>query len=62
MSKREQERHYLLEARQIIGAKEGEAMYLPEKAHLEALVKYYDEELMKLANDLDALKEKVLNV
>ena len=55
------ERHYLLEARQILNAKDGEAMYLPEKAHLEALDEYYQVRLIQLANDAELLKRKALN-
>ena len=55
------DRHFLLEARQILDAKDGEAMYLPEKAHLEALEEYYSCELIKLANDAELLKRRALN-
>ena len=55
------ERHYLLEARQILDAKDGEAMYLPEKAHLEALEEYYSCELIKIANDAEMLKRRAMS-
>lgn len=56
----EPKRHYLLEARQILNAKEGEAMYPPEREHLVALQEYYEVRLVQLANDAEALKHKAL--
>lgn len=54
------ERQFLLEARQILGAKEGEAMYLPEREHLVALEEYYQVLLIQVANDAEALRRKAL--
>ena len=56
------ERHYLLEARQILDAKDGEAMYLPERMHLVALNGYYQQRLIELANDVQLLKRKAMNI
>lgn len=55
------ERHYLLEARQILEATDGEAWYLPEKMHLVALDEAHQCELIRIANEIEMLKKKVLN-
>ena len=55
------ERHYLLEARQILDAKDGEAMYLPEKAHLEAIEEYYSCLLIRISNALKDLDNGVMD-
>ena len=56
------ERSYLLEARQILDAQEGEAMYLAERAHLVALQAYYDEELIKMARGLETLQRQAMEM
>ena len=53
------DRSQLVEARMILLGLPG---LHPTKEHLEALKEHYDCQLIKLANDLDALKEKVLNL
>ena len=55
------ERHFLLEARQILDAKDGEARYKLERGHLEALEEQYQVELIRFANALEKLKQEVLN-
>lgn len=54
------ERHFLLEARQILDAQDGEARYKLEREHLLALQECYDCKLIQLANDAEALKHKAL--
>jgi hypothetical protein len=53
----EPERDYAVEARMILQGLTGLCV---EKRHLEALAEYYECKLINLANDLDALRYKVL--
>jgi hypothetical protein len=53
----EPERDYAVEARMILKGLTG---VIVEKRHLEALEELYECKLIKLANDLDALKHKAL--
>jgi hypothetical protein len=53
----EPERDYAVEARMIL---QGLTGLLVEKRHLEALEEYYECKLIRIANELEALKHKAL--
>lgn len=54
----ELERNYLIEAFAILA---GSSALLTEKRHLEALYEYHECQQIITANDLEAIKRKVLN-
>lgn len=53
----EPERDYLLESYAILG---GHTMLQPERRHLEALLEQHECNLIKLANELEALRKGIL--
>ena len=48
------EREFLLEARHILTALDGEATFKVQKEHLEALDEFYECKLIKMKNEMDA--------